>query len=112
MRPKSGLAALRWPALGMLAALSGAGPVLAAAPPAQPTDGPGGVGDKAATITKRAVGKASAATYAFYRAGPAPEGGRPVAVFLHAWGAPNPQAYGAWIDHLAQIGRASCRERV
>ncbi|EHP80664.1 hypothetical protein MetexDRAFT_6373, partial [Methylorubrum extorquens DSM 13060] len=40
MRPKSGLAALRWPALGMLAALSVAGPVLAAAPPAQPTDGP------------------------------------------------------------------------
>lgn len=98
MRPKSGLAALPWPALGLLAALSVAAPASAAAPPTQPTDGPGGVGDKAATITKRAVGRASAATYAFYKAGPAPEGGRPVAVFLHAWGAPNPQAYGAWID--------------
>ena len=104
MRLKSGLAALHWPTLGLLAALSVAGPALAAAPPAQPTEGPGGVGDKSATITKRAVGKASAATYAFYKAGPAPDGGRPVAVLLHAWGAPNPQAYGAWIDHLARHG--------
>ena len=30
--------------------------------------------------------------------------GRPVVVFLHAWGAPNPQAYGSWIDHLARTG--------
>lgn len=106
MRLKSGhgLAALRLPALSVLAALSVAAPALAAGPPAQPADGPGGVGDTSATIVKRAVGKASAATYVFYKAGPAPEGGRPVAVILHAWGAPNPQAYGAWIDHLARNG--------
>lgn len=110
MRLKSGLAVLRLPVvtlpllavptLGALAALSA--PALAATPPAQPADGPGGVGDKSATIVKRAVGKASAATYVFHKAGPAPQGGRPVVVFLHAWGAPNPQAYGAWIDHLAR----------
>ncbi|CAO4163033.1 alpha/beta hydrolase [Methylorubrum populi] len=110
MRLKSGLAVLRLPVvtlpllavptLGALAALSV--PALAATPPTQPADGPGGVGDKSATIVKRAVGKASAATYVFHKAGPAPQGGRPVVVFLHAWGAPNPQAYGAWIDHLAR----------
>lgn len=88
--------------LGVLAALAAAVPARAATPPGQPAEGPGGVGDKAATIVKRAVGRASAATFVFHKAGPAPGGGRPVAVFLHAWGAPNPQAYGAWIDHLAR----------
>ncbi|WP_232631344.1 alpha/beta hydrolase [Methylobacterium sp. Leaf118] len=88
--------------LGVIAALAAAEPARAATPPTQPAEGPGGVGDKAATIVKRAVGRASAATYVFHKAGPAPSGGRPVAVVLHAWGAPNPQAYGAWIDHLAR----------
>lgn len=102
MRPKSGFGLAAMPAiLGMLAALAAA-PAQAATPPLQPAEGPGGVGDKSATIAKRAVGKASAATFVFHKAGPAPSGGRPVAVFLHAWGAANPQAYGAWIDHLAR----------
>lgn len=76
----------------------------AAAPPSQPNEGPGGVGDRKATIVKRALGRPSAPTFAFHAAGPAPEAGRPVAVFLHGWGATNPQAYGAWIDHLARQG--------
>lgn len=80
------------------------GPALAAAPPVQPAEGPGGIGDRAATIVKRALGRPGAATFIFHKAGPAPAEGRPVAVFLHAWGAPNPQAYGAWIDHLARTG--------
>src|SRR4051812_17289491 len=29
----------------------------------------------------------------------------PVVVFLHGWGAFNPAAYGAWIEHLVQSGR-------
>ncbi|MGU3540364.1 alpha/beta hydrolase [Methylobacterium sp. A54F] len=94
-------AALAAAIAGLLAA---AAPVLAAAPPPQPASGPGGVGDKAATITKRAIGRASAATFAFHAAAPAPAEGRPVAVFLHGWGAVNPQGYGAWIDHLARQG--------
>ncbi|GJE77011.1 alpha/beta hydrolase [Methylorubrum suomiense] len=103
MRPKPGPGLAAMPlVLGMLAALAAAEPVRAATPPGQPAEGPGGVGDKAATIVKRAVGRASAPTYLFHKAGPAPSGGRPVAVFLHAWGAPNPQAYGAWIDHLVR----------
>ncbi len=85
-----------------LAALSDG--AVAAPPPGQPADGPGGVGDRSATIVKRGLGRASAATFAFYKSGPAPAEGRPVAILLHAWGAPNPQPYGGWIDHLARNG--------
>lgn len=88
-----------------LAALVALGvPARAAAPPVQPVTGPGGVGDRGATITKRALGKAGAGSFVFHKAGAAPAEGRPVVVFLHAWGAPNPQAYGGWIDHLARTG--------
>ncbi|MGU3359226.1 alpha/beta hydrolase [Methylobacterium sp. M6A4_1b] len=90
-------------ALG-LAVLLVAGPAAAAVPPTQPADGPGGIGDRAATIVKRGLGKAGAGSFVFYKAGAAPAEGRPVVVFLHAWGAANPQAYGAWIDHLARTG--------
>ncbi len=91
-------------ATGLILSLPCALPALAAAPPPQPAEGPGGIGDKSATVTKRAIGTASAVTFAFYKAGAAPAEGRPVAIFLHAWGAPNPRAYGAWIDHLARQG--------
>lgn len=76
----------------------------AAAPPVQPSEGPGGVGDRSATIVKCLVGRSGSASYVFYRSGPAPAEGRPVVLFFHAWGAPNPQVYGAWIDHLARTG--------
>lgn len=55
-------------------------------------------------MVKRLLGRGATGTYAFYTAGPAPEAGRPVAVFLHGWGIVNPQSYGAWIDHLARQG--------
>lgn len=93
------------PVVAALMGLSAAsGQVLAAAPPVQPADGPGGAGDRSATIVKRIVGPGGSASYVFYKAGPAPSDGRPVVVFFHAWGAPNPQVYGAWIDHLARMG--------
>lgn len=76
----------------------------AASPPAQPAEGPGGLGDRKASVVKRVLGRPSAPTFAFYAAGPAPEAGRPVAVLLHGWGVVNPQSYGAWIDHLARQG--------
>ncbi len=79
-------------------------PALAAAPPVQPMEGPGGLGDRTVTIVKRGIGRAAASSFVFYRSDAAPAEGRPVAVFIHAWGAPNPQAYGAWIDHLARTG--------
>ena len=91
---------------GVLAAGLAVAPlaVWAASPPAQPAEGPGGVGERKASVVKRALGRPSAPTYAFYTEGAAPEAGRPVVVFLHGWGAVNPQAYGAWIDHLARQG--------
>lgn len=95
-------------ALGLFGALAGVfaavPPVAAAAPPPQPNDGPGGVGDRKLGIVKRAVGRVGASTFVFHAAGAAPADGRPVVVFLHGWGAVNPQSYGAWIDHLARRG--------
>lgn len=78
-------------------------PALAATPPAQPKTGPGGSDYGASEVVKRAVGRASAATFVFHGAG-TPSEPRPVVVFLHAWGAVNPAAYGGWIEHLARKG--------
>ncbi len=87
----------------MAAALLAAPPALAATPPAQPKSGPGGADYSATDVVKRVVGTASAATYVFHGAG-APATPRPVVVFMHAWGAVNPQIYGGWIEHLARKG--------
>src|SRR5687767_4409472 len=75
----------------------------AATPPAQPKSGPGGADYVAEEVTKRAVGRGSAATFVFHAAGQAAQP-RPVVVLLHAWGAANPQVYGGWIEHLARKG--------
>jgi dienelactone hydrolase len=88
-------------AIMTLAALSAA---QAAAPPPQPAEGPGGAGDRKATVTKRLLGRGTATTFAFHASGDAPEAGRPVAILLHGWGVVNPQSYGGWIDHLARQG--------
>ncbi len=82
--------------------LAGSGAV-AATPPPQPKSGAGGTDYVAAEVSKRAVGRASAATFVFHAAGQA-AAPRPVVVFLHAWGATNPQVYGGWIEHLARKG--------
>jgi hypothetical protein len=91
-------------AAGLILALSGITAAQAAAPPAQPAEGPGGAGDRKATIVKRLLGRGTATTFAFHAGGAAPEAGRPVAVFLHGWGVVNPQSYGGWIDHLVRQG--------
>src|SRR3954453_16509057 len=93
------LTAARLAILGLLAASAAVG----AAPPPQPKSGPGGAEYVATDVVKRAVGRASAASYVFHAAGAAAEP-RPVVVFIHAWGATNPQAYGGWINHLARKG--------
>jgi acetyl esterase/lipase len=99
------LNALRGPlAAAAIMTLAGLVSARAATPPPQPADGPGGAGDRKATITKRLLGRGTTTTFAFYAAGSAPEAGRPVAIFLHGWGVVNPQSYGAWIDHLARQG--------
>lgn len=85
------------------ATLAGVAGAFAATPPAQPGKGPGGADYVATEVVKRAVGRASAATYVFHAAG-TPAEPRPVVVFVHGWGATNPQAYGGWINHLARKG--------
>ncbi len=57
--------------------LAGAFSAEAAAPPVQPAEGPGGIGDRKATVVKRLLGRGTASSYAFYATGAAPEGGRP-----------------------------------
>lgn len=101
MRPLLRLPRVVLLTLGLAAGQGGAA---AATPPPQPKDGPGGAAYVAQTVTKRALGRAGAVTFAFYANAPAPAQGRPVVIFLHAWGATSPQAYGAWIEHLAKSG--------
>jgi hypothetical protein len=88
----------------LLAFAGGLASAQAAAPPAQPKEGPGGIGDAKVSVAKRALGRGANVTFAFHAADAAPSQGRPVAVFLHGWGATNPQSYGGWIDHLARNG--------
>jgi pimeloyl-ACP methyl ester carboxylesterase len=76
---------------------------LAATPPKQPDKGPGGAEYVTTEVVRKAVGRTSAATFVFHAAGE-PAGPRPVVVFLHSWGAPNPLFYGGWIEHLARRG--------
>ena len=68
--------------------------VMAATPPVQPKEGPGGSDYVASEVTKRVIGNASAASFVFHAAGQAANP-RPVIVFLHAWGAVNPKATAA-----------------
>jgi len=90
-----------WSTLAGALALATA--AFAATPPKQPEKGPGGSDYVSKEIVKRAVGRASAATYVFHAAGPA-AAPRPVVVLLHSWGAVNPQFYGGFIEHLARRG--------
>ena len=85
------------------AALAASSAAVAATPPAQPKSGPGGADYLGTQVVKRAIGQASAASYVFHL-GETPTAPRPVVVFMHAWGQPNPQAYGGWIEHLARKG--------
>jgi dienelactone hydrolase len=79
------------------------GPAWSATPPMQPESGPGGSDYVSEDVVKMAVGRAGAPTFVFHAAD---EGGdkRPVVVFLHSWGAANPQFYGGWIEHIARKG--------
>lgn len=85
-------AALTWPVAA-----------LAASAPGQPEKGPGGTDYVAAEVAKRSLGTAGFGSFAFHVAQDAPAP-RPVVIFLHAWGATNPQLYGGWIEHLARKG--------
>lgn len=89
-------------ALASILLLSSAAAV-AAMPPSQPEQGPGGKDYQKTAIIKRAIGKSTAPVFVFH-ADSKPEKTRPVIVFFHSWGGNNPQYYGKWFEHLAQKG--------
>lgn len=76
---------------------------VAATPPKQPGQGPGGSDYKISEVVKRGTGTASSGTYVFHGSD-TPSAARPVVVFFHSWGAVNPSLYGGFIDHLARNG--------
>ena len=57
--------------LAAWATLVVASQAMAATPPPQPKSGAGGAEYASGEVTKRAIGRASAATYVFHAAGPA-----------------------------------------
>ena len=81
-----------------------AGPTQAAAPPTQPSEGPGGSDYVCSRITGSVHGSGDLKYYLYEPAGPKPETA-PLIVFTHGWGGTNPSlSYGAWINHLVRRG--------
>lgn len=89
--------------LPALVALCIASVCLAAAPPRQPTSGPGGAEYRHAQVVKNVYGSGADQYWLYEPADPAPATA-PAIVFLHGWGATNPRSYGGWIDHLVRRG--------
>jgi acetyl esterase/lipase len=89
-----------WPsALLLLTTLAAAAP----APPQQPPNGPGGADYKHGEVVAVSHGKGASQYWLFEPAAPVPKSA-PVVVFLHGWGALNPDPYRAWIDHIVRRG--------
>jgi len=76
---------------------------VAATPPAQPPNGPGGSNYPHASVVKNVYGTGVDQYWIFEPADPAPVSA-PLIVFNHGWGAVNPRGYGAWIEHLVRRG--------
>ncbi|MBI2837533.1 MAG: alpha/beta hydrolase fold domain-containing protein [Acidobacteria bacterium] len=72
-------------------------------PPSQPSTGPGGSTYAHAAVRKTLKGEGALQFWVFEPAEPRPEAA-PLVVFNHGWGATNPRAYGAWIEHIVRRG--------
>jgi len=72
-------------------------------PPKQPASGPGGASYRHAAVQKSVYGENENQYWLFEPSDPVPRSA-PLIIFLHGWGAVNPQAYGAWIEHLVRRG--------
>lgn len=92
--------ALIWTALLLVAIEACHG---APAPPGQPKRGPGSSDYRHTEVKSSLHGKGDAQYWLFEPAGPVPKTA-PVVVFLHGWGAINPDPYGAWIEHIVKRG--------
>lgn len=89
--------------VAMLAIQAGAREWRAPTPPSQPATGPGGSGYNHAAVRKTLRGEEALQFWVFEPAEPH-AAAAPVVVFTHGWGATNPRAYGAWIDHIVRRG--------
>jgi len=74
-----------------------------AKPPGQPSSGPGGRDVTHAKVNAQFHGSGAQAYWLFEPAQPAPAQA-PLIVFNHGWGAMDPRAYKAWIDHIVERG--------
>lgn len=76
---------------------------LAAAPPSQPSQGPGGADYTCSRVIKTMHGSDNLAYYLFEPDEPKLDTA-PVIVFIHGWGGINPDYYDTWIEHLVRKG--------
>lgn len=81
----------------------GAFPALAALPPDQPLQGPGGAEYPCGRVIRTIQGSGDQAYYLFEPDEPRPATA-PLVVFLHGWGGTNPDYYHTWIEHLVRKG--------
>jgi predicted esterase len=72
-------------------------------PPTQPAHGPGGADYAHANVVAREVRRGAQGWWQFTPTAPVPATA-PVVVFCHGWGAMDPKAYRAWIDHIVRRG--------
>jgi acetyl esterase/lipase len=90
-------------ALALVVLLSAQAAAHPAAPPPQPTSGPGGSDLPFAAITWHRYGDGDSQYWIFEPAHPTPKSA-PVVIFLHGWGVMTPSVYGAWIEHIVRRG--------
>lgn len=76
---------------------------LAVSPPAQQESGPGSNTYAHASVTKHKYGEGPMRCWIYEPADPVPQSA-PLIIFNHGWGAINPKAYGAWIEHIVRRG--------
>lgn len=76
---------------------------MAPAPPTQPASGPGGSQYAHGGYTKTPFGTGETQYWIFEPEKPQP-GSAPVIIFMHGWSAMWPEAYLAWVEHLARRG--------
>lgn len=87
----------------VLSVLSLSEAVLAASPPPQPTDGPGGAMYKHREVSSKSYGE-NEGQYLIYEPSDPKPVTAPIIIFNHGWGGTNPRAYGAWIEHIVRRG--------
>jgi dienelactone hydrolase len=74
-----------------------------ATPPTQPATGPGGLAAPHSAVTVNSYGSGDTQYWIFEPAEPRPASA-PVVIFMHGYGAMEPDHYQAWIDHIVKRG--------